>query len=62
MSNHIQTEIDNIGFPTNPNAGKIIRHHYNNHEHNIIKTVNNHIHNTNNYSDFYNDTFNFKKR
>ena len=45
MSSHIQTEIDNIYFPTNPNAGKITRHHYINHEHNMFKKVNNHIHN-----------------
>ena len=42
MSNHIQTEIDNIEFPTNPNASRITRHNYINHEHNIIKKVNNH--------------------
>ena len=61
MHNHIQTEIDNIDFPTNPDAGKTTRHHYINHEHNIFKKVNNHIHNKKNYYNFYNDTFNFKK-
>ena len=61
MNNHIQTEIDNIEFPTNPNASKITRHHYINHEHNIIKKVNNHIHDKKNYYNLYNDTFNFKK-
>ena len=61
MSNHIQTEIDNIDFPTNPSGSKITRHHYINHEHNIFKKVNNHIHNKKNYYNFYNDTFNFKK-
>ena len=62
MSNHIQTEIDNIVFPTNPNAGKVTRHHYINHEQNIFKKVNNHIHNKKNYYNFYNDTFIFKKK
>ena len=61
MSNHIQTEIGNIDCPTNPNAGKIIRHHYINHEHNMFKKVNNHIHNKKNYYNFYNGFFNFKK-
>ena len=61
MNNHIQTEIGNIVIPTNPNASKITRHHYNNHEHNIIKKVDNHIHNKSNYYNFYNDTLNFKK-
>ena len=61
MSNYIQTEIDTIEFPTNPDASKTSRHHYINHEHTIIKKVNNHIHNTNNYYNFDNDTFNFKK-
>ena len=61
MHNHIQTEIDNIDFPTNPDAGKTTRHHYINHEHTIFKKVNNHIHNKKNYYNFYNDTFNFKK-
>ena len=59
MNDHIQ-QIDNIAFPTNPNAGKIIRPHYIDHEHNIFK-VNNHIHNKKNYYNFYNDTLNFKK-
>ena len=63
MNNHIQTEIDNIDFPTNPNAGKITRHHYINHEHNIIKKVKiTYIHNKKNYYNFYNDTFNYKER
>ena len=44
MNNHTQTEIDNIVIPTGPNASKTTRHHYNNHGHNIIKRVNNHIH------------------
>jgi hypothetical protein len=62
MNNHIQTEIDNIEFPTNPGgASKTTRHHYINHEHNLFKKVNNHIHNKKNYYNFYNDTFNFKK-
>ena len=33
MNNHIQTEMDNIEFSTNPNASKITRHRYINHEH-----------------------------
>ena len=57
VSNHIQTEIDNIDFPTNPSGSEITRHHYINHEHNIFKEVNNHIHENRNYN-FYNDTFN----
>ena len=61
MSNHIQTEIDNIEFPTNPGGSKITRHHYINHEPNIHKKVNGHIHN-NKYYKLYNDTFNFKKK
>ena len=43
MSNHMQTEIDNIVIPTKPNASKTTRHHYNNYEHNTIKKVTNHI-------------------
>ena len=62
MNNHIQTEVDNIDFPTNPSGSKITRQHYINHEHNIIKKVNNHIHNKKNYYNFYNDTFNIKKK
>ena len=61
MNNHIQSEIANIEFPTNPNDGKTTRHYYINHEHNLFKKVNNHIHNKKNYYNFYNDTFNFKK-
>ena len=34
--NHIQTEMGNIDFPTGPNAGKITRHHYVNHEHHMF--------------------------
>ena len=65
MNNHIQSEIANIEFPTNPTnpdgATKTTRHYYINHEHNLFKKVNNHIHNKKNYYNFYNDTFNFKK-
>ena len=61
MSNHIQTEIDNIDFPTNPSGSEITRQHYTNHEHNLIK-VNNHIHIKHNYYNFYNGTFNSKKK
>ena len=39
MTNHIQTEIDNIDFPTNPDAGKTTRHYYINHGHNIFKRL-----------------------
>ena len=62
MSNQIQTEIDNIEIPTNPSVSKITRHHYINYEHTTIKTINKHIHNKNTYYNFYNDTFNFKKK
>ena len=62
MSNHIQTEIDNIVIPTSPNASKTTRHHYTNHEHNIIKKDNSHIHNKRNYYNFYNGTFILKKK
>ena len=58
MNNHIQTEIDNIEFPTNPSVSKINRHHYINCEHNIIKKIHKHIHNKKNYYNFCNDTFN----
>ena len=36
MNNRIQTEIDNIEFPTNPSGSKINRHHYINYEHTIF--------------------------
>ena len=62
MSNRVQTEIDNIGFPTNPNASKIIRHHYYIHERSRNKKVSNRIHDKSNHYNFYNDTFNFKEK
>ena len=62
MNNHIQTEIANIEFPTNPDgATKLNRHHYINYENNVVKKIHNHIYNKKNYYNFYNDTFNFKK-
>ena len=42
MSNHIQTEINNIVIPTNPSVNEITRHHNTNYEHNIIKKTNKH--------------------
>ena len=39
VSNHVQTEIDNIEIPTNPSVSKITRHHYVNYEHNTIKNI-----------------------
>ena len=43
---------------TNNITNNITKHNHNNYEHNVIKTVNTHIHHINN---FYNDTFNFRK-
>ena len=64
MSNHIQTEIDNLEIPTNPtnpSVSEITRYNYISYEHNIINNISIHIHNTNNYYNFYSDTFNMKK-
>ena len=61
MSNHGQTEIDNIEMPTNPSVSKIMRHHYINCEHNITTKINKHIQKNKNYYNLYNDTFNVKK-
>ena len=36
MNNNIQTEIDHIEFPTNPDACKTTRHYYTNLAHNIF--------------------------
>ena len=62
MSIHIRTEIYNIEIPTNPGVNKLTRHHYINYAHNVIKKINRHIQNKKSYCNFYNDTFNFKKK